>query len=292
MWTLQRPDAANALAHLDKALTRADGSKDYTPTPPELAALHELYGQYDAGLGAPQAEFRAPPNLSAAFRDAIFSAYAQVQKRRRLAALRGELLAAAPRCPYCGISAVTDLDHFIPKEAYRSFAVYCRNLVPCCSVCNNKKRALDGANAGQRFLHPYLETTPAGLFFQATASIQAGALKVTFDVDDAIVPDVVLRNRLRFQIRRLQLNERYQAEINVVLSPFAGHLLEFGGSPESAPQVAQFLALSAASERRHVGPTHWRPLVFDAVASCQDFCDGGFRVALGLEQAAAEVVPA
>lgn len=281
MWTLPSPTTGNVITHLNKALTRADGTSEYPASADELSRLLTLYTDYDAGQGAPQDQFVAPATLSDAFCEAIYAAYSQVQKRRRLAYLRNELLAAAPRCPYCGINAVTDLDHFIPKQTYRCFSIYCRNLIPCCSVCNGKKHALGGENETQRFLHPYLEAAPAGLFFRAQASISSGALKVVFDVDDAIVTNEILRDRLRHQIARLNLNERYEPEINVVLSPFTEHLLGFGDSPNSAPQVESFLRRSAASERRNVGENHWRPLLFEALAACPDFCNGGFRQSLG-----------
>ncbi len=282
MWTLPSPDIAEAINQLGIAFTRADGNTDYDLNAGERLAVGAAYVRYDQELGHPHPDLEQPAGLTEALRVAVHSAYSQVQKKRRLAALRSSLMLAAGRCPYCAISAVSDLDHFLPKGAYKTFAIYPRNLVPSCGPCNGKKHAHAGDNLEERFIHAYLEAVPAGQFFTATAAMENGAVKITFDVDDAVVGDPVMSARLRHHIERLELNDRYEGEINIILSPFAGHLADLGASPESAEVVSAYLQKSAQSERRKLGDNHWIPLTFDSVSNCADFCEGGFRTALGL----------
>ena len=49
--------------------------------------------------------------------------------------LRGDLLKriSVARCPFCGISESSTLDHYLPKEQYPEFSVFPKNLVPSCA---------------------------------------------------------------------------------------------------------------------------------------------------------------
>ncbi len=78
--------------------------------------------------------------------------------------LRGDLLKRiiVARCPFCGISESSTLDHYLPKEQYPEFAVFPKNLVPSCAVCNTRKRdrIIDEGTDVRMFLHPCFDTIP------------------------------------------------------------------------------------------------------------------------------------
>lgn len=281
MWTLDSPDSSDAEAELKTALTLANGTAVYPLTANESQDVLGLYAAYDEALGRPAQAFETPQNLSKALQNALHDAYSQVQKGARLAELRGRLIANADRCPYCGINAATDLDHHLPRSRFRAFSIYSRNLVPSCSTCNNKKRAHTGANANEEFVHVYLEDLGSARFFKAQAAMASGALTVKFEIDANAGLDPLLAARLQHQLTHLALNERYVAEINILLSPFAGHLEDLGPSPASVGLVTKFLMRSAEASARQHGENDWRPVVLEAIANNADFCSGGFRTALG-----------
>jgi hypothetical protein len=107
------------------------------------------------------------------------------------------------------------------------------------------------------------------------------ALLVKFTIDSTAELGPELATRLMNQFEQLELSERYVAEINLPLSPFAGHLEDLGPSPDSAQRVCDYLMRTAGTEERSHGANHWRPVVLKAVARCEEFCAGGFRLALG-----------
>lgn len=78
--------------------------------------------------------------------------------------LRGNLLEGecVARCPFCGISESSTLDHYLPKEQYPEFSVFPKNLVPSCAVCNMRKRdrILDEETNVRMFLHPCYDSIP------------------------------------------------------------------------------------------------------------------------------------
>lgn len=61
-------------------------------------------------------------------------------------------------CPMCGSLGVGSLDHLLPKDIFAEFAIFSRNLVPCCCDCNNKKGiTYSNIQTNARVLHPYFD---------------------------------------------------------------------------------------------------------------------------------------
>lgn len=64
------------------------------------------------------------------------------------------------RCPFCGVTQLEELDHFLPKKNYPIFSVYTANLVPICKKCNHTKGSKVAAKASDQLLHPYFDKEP------------------------------------------------------------------------------------------------------------------------------------
>src|SRR5688500_9502798 len=115
MWSLPMPSVATAM---DDLVVAIEGI-----TAAQRARLQTLYNFYDAQLGKPHANLEGPA-LTEKLKNSIRSAYDLTQKERKLKHIRAALMAAAERCPYCGISAVSDLDHHLAKTTYRPLAIF------------------------------------------------------------------------------------------------------------------------------------------------------------------------
>lgn len=63
------------------------------------------------------------------------------------------------KCPYCGISESSHLDHFLPRAKFPEFSIYSPNLIYVCSICNSKYKGDDVVNTlGERkFFNPYFD---------------------------------------------------------------------------------------------------------------------------------------
>ncbi|MBN3777259.1 HNH endonuclease [Burkholderia sp. Ac-20345] len=83
-----------------------------------------------------------------------------VQKNKAAREIYDQLCAAADdeKCPTCGVSVVSTIDHFLPKSTFPWFSVLPENLVPACRECNSEKLA-KAADDGQSF-HPYYDIAP------------------------------------------------------------------------------------------------------------------------------------
>ena len=63
------------------------------------------------------------------------------------------------KCPYCGISESSHLDHFLPRAKFPEFSIYSPNLIYVCSICNSTYKSDDVVNSlGERkFFNPYFD---------------------------------------------------------------------------------------------------------------------------------------
>lgn len=74
--------------------------------------------------------------------------------------VKGNIFAVQPDvlkvlCPYCMLDRPKTLDHYIPKDEFPEYAMFVRNLIPCCYDCNNKKDELWRKGILRQFIHYY-----------------------------------------------------------------------------------------------------------------------------------------
>ncbi|MFL9966593.1 HNH endonuclease [Paraburkholderia sediminicola] len=278
MWKLPLPDNAGAMAELVTALSPV-GAVAVPLSDEERAEFVALYEAYDRRLGNPSAELQ-PEGISRELAQAVHDGYDSTQKGGRLKRLRERLQASVPRCPFCGFAAVTALDHHLPRSDYKALAVYCRNLIPACGVCNQKKgKGVGGDGDHERFLNAYFYEIPDERFFRAECSLEDGALVCSFEVVQTprLAQDVF--ERLTYQFEKLELNRRLQPEVTDLLltvKPSLQMMAEAGIG--GADAVATYLRFTASSHQGSHGLNHWKTAVFHGLAECPDFCENGHRI--------------
>ena len=267
MWKVDLPEQGDVDAQLNSALIQKNGTADYALSAAELAAIKVLYNAYDGLLGEPDPALK--PAVLEACKDAIHSAYSQLQKGGRLAELRGEILAGVIECPFCGVDAATTLDHHLPKDEYRALSIYPRNLVPGCQPCNRAKGTLEPV-PGEGMIHAYFQQLPEFTFLTADVDYDAGRLVVTYSIDDMFLVGG-LGDRLTFQLNRLKLNERYFDPINIFLFSLKPALNMFRGQPGADELIRTFLTAAATTYDTDFGLNHWKAALMRGLAASDDF---------------------
>lgn len=283
MWKLTSPSIDSVEQDLRDALTYViDKPAIYPISQPEINLVKALYLDYDASYGRPKEQLKGE-NLSDTLRNALRDAYSQVQETGRLKLLRDRLKLAPAHCPLCGFGPIQDLDHHLPKSIYKPLAIYPRNLIPSCTTCNKKKYTVAETEPTKQFLHTYLEALPNEIFFIADVALDPapGGLRVNYRIEQSAAMSIELAERLRFQIDRLGLNDRYKKEINTYLSSLEVALKDAYGLDKSADRIRLFLLKSADSSEIRFGRNDWRTALLRGLAVCNDFCNGGFVRALG-----------
>lgn len=196
--------------------------------------------------------------------------------------LRGNLLkrVVAVRCPFCGLSESSTLDHYLPKELHPQFAVLPKNLVPCCSPCNTQKRdkVLDSKTNVRLFLHPYYDDIPLDLFLRARVNLVDKAMILKFElVKPGGMSDTTFK-RLKSHFELLDLADRYRL---MALEHIRGQyraLIRAYGPMKDAKRVSESLVQGAADYEELYGNNYWLAVIYRALAANNDFCNGGFEV--------------
>lgn len=277
MRNLPEPDRTQARATVELALSpyRHQGvSRGYVATPAEVDEVIALYDDYDASRGVAAAELQAPA-MGAGLKQALHDAYDQTQKKRRLKHVREQVLGSVELCPVCGIDPPTELDHVLPRSDYKALAIYVRNLVPLCHLCNHRKLAGFAAPGELGFVHAYFDLFPDVQFLRVEVELVGATLTTTFIVDVPAVGVGDLGERLANIHTALALNDRYCAEVNLYL---AGQAIALHGAhyARGAAGVQAHLRGQARYEMGRFYRNHWRPTLLHALAEHDGFCEGGF----------------
>lgn len=268
------PNNDNALEDLKTALTYKNGDAKYSLSAQELETLDALYKKYDDLKGFADDDFKSI-NLSDATNNAIHDAYDEVQEKKRLQDLRSRILMSVDRCPYCRILDADELDHHLPQSVYKALSVYSSNLLPMCHKCNNKKRAVPGTDITKRFTHVYFDEFPDFPQLVANVSFINNSLIVKFEIDGSNISEL-LYQQLSFQIKRINLDGRLKKEWNIYLTSF-GISLDNEFSRGNGDSVRGLLIQHYEQNKRTFGHNDWRTALLLGLASCEAFCDGGFK---------------
>ncbi|GLR05948.1 hypothetical protein GCM10007906_35360 [Vibrio hyugaensis] len=285
MWSLNLPDNENKLGIIRKALTYQDGTSKYALSEVEYEAIESIYDRYEELNGRVHEDLLAP-NLSEDTKSAIHDGYGEVQEGRRLENYRSELLLSAERCPCCSIGPADELDHHLPRSIYKSLALYSSNLVPMCHKCNNKKRTAAGTEPSNSFLHIYYDKVPSEYrFFFANVQIVDNKLRISFELENIEQLDDNLYEMMKFQSTRVNLNRRLLKEINIFMTSFYV-LMEPLYSKTSDPEKIKTLLLDGERQyNQKMGMNDWRSSLLYALANNFDYCNGGFKDIVGIEEA-------
>ena len=183
------------------------------------------------------------------------------------------------KCPYCYQLKATEVDHYLPKSIFGEYAIYAPNLVPICRICNGKKlNKYSHPDGGRRFLHPYFDKLPDKPELYLTASVSVGtSVTIIFTVVRPVSMAEEIWKIHRHQFSELDLAARYAEDSVETVTGMLSALEEFyriGGSAN----VSSYLQLEYRTRKRNYGPNHWWPVLLAALASSNEFCDGGFRV--------------
>ena len=274
MHTIPCPSRDQARDHLAIAVgPPKPGLSSHTAD--DLDRVMSLYDLYDAIKGAPDDALLAT-DLDTALTEAISRGYSLTHRRRSLECIRTFLLSSVERCPLCGIGAPIELDHYLPRSTFKALAIYIRNLVPVCHECNREKLDHVSTPGSPRLMHPYLEPLPQIRFLDAAVSLGDGSLSVDFRVDPSAALSEAVRERLQHQLQLLNLNDRYQREINTYLASQAtGLKLAFEGG--GSVQVKSYLEAQASVYSARFHANYWIAILMFALSLHAPFCGGAFR---------------
>lgn len=211
MWTLEKPLLEDAIRDIEKII--AESGKVISST--EGTTLSDIYRLYDKNRGNIQSSDN--DKCSVEVQNKLYRMYNQkIYEGHELYYIREELFKSVYKCPMCGIGEPSQLDHQLPKSKYKSLSLCRLNLVPVCSVCNNKKSDKDSA----RFIHPYYQDFPNNkIFLVANIYIDEKKHIISWKYEfDLRGMEDNLREKINYQATVIDLLSRLQKESNLFIS--------------------------------------------------------------------------
>lgn len=223
------------------------------------------------------AEFTDPPADLDAINGVTFTAeerrdllHCYNKETAPLSTLRAAIRARQPQrirwlCQYCGIDRSLRLDHYMPKANYPEFATHPHNLVPSCTLCNERKGNAFRTNNARRIVHFYFDPVPSQRFLAAHLLYRGADPVAVFRLDLTDVPSRGAQ-MLQRHFSRLGLLDRYAEAANTVIDN--AHSSVVTHSPAAA---AEFLLAEARRQERRYSVNYWESVLLRALAADAPF---------------------
>lgn len=245
MWILDKPLLDDAINDIEKIVNASDKLGDA-----EKVLLNYLARAYDRHFGTITQEDH--DKSSKTQREEIAQLYAKTYENGDLYFIRQDLMRNVDLCPMCGIEPPSQLDHQMPISKYGELSVLRLNLVPLCSVCNNRKRAKNPSD----FIHPYyVRDISKEPFFIVTihSSPVTHRMSWQFSINDKVIRDNDLIRKINNQVSVVKLFKRLYKETNRYLSD-----LLYGMSFNSNKELKTFLQFEYNKNNSRYGRNDWR----------------------------------
>jgi len=180
-------------------------------------------------------------------------------------------------CPYCGIGAPRQFDHYLPKEKFPEFSVHAHNLVPCCGTCNGKKSVVWlEPNGARRFINFYLDTLPSSQMLQPVVhwSKKKGKLvpAVSFDLVRPAGFSTARFTLIETHFDKLELLARYKDQAHTEFLALRDAAV--ARAAKTVPTLRRFLKNYLAARKATLGPLNWRIALYEVLIQHVPFLQG------------------
>lgn len=197
------------------------------------------------------------------------------RKNSRARRIYDSIKAAAPGgiCPLCSQRDVSTLDHYLPKAHHPALSVTPLNLVPACSDCNKAKLDRQPGSPQEQTLHPYYDAIENDKWLSARV-IQTAPATVQFQVTPPSFWAPVLQARVSHHFKTFMLAKLYATHAAVELGNIKFNLERIANTG-GATNVRRHL-LEEAEGRSARNKNSWQTALYEALASSEWFCAGGY----------------
>lgn len=155
-------------------------------------------------------------------------------------------------CPLCEINQVSTLDHFLPKAEFPAYVAHPRNLVPCCTTCNDHKSQCWHTTGNREVWNTYLDPLPTQQYLHCTITIEDDLPKATFSISRGSLPANTFA-LIERTFTRLHLLDHYSEAANASIATFIRTALAHirhtpaAHSTASTPQILSSATTSPVS---------------------------------------------
>lgn len=114
-------------------------------------------------------------------------------------------------CPICNLGHVRNLDHYLPKASFPTYALTPYNLLPICRDCNFDKKDYRFKTDEEATLHPYYDETDNTIWLQAELHIADGGIVVSYSINEKSEDEFFIHKCIN-HMKTYKLDEKYSIE--------------------------------------------------------------------------------
>lgn len=168
-------------------------------------------------------------------------------------------------CPYCGIGAPRQFDHYLPKAKFPEFSVHSYNLVPCCGSCNGLKSETWLQGNGERtFINFYIDSLPTAPMLELDIqwSVKKGKLVpvVSFDLVRPARFSAAKFALIESHFEELELLARYKDQAHTEFMALRDAAL--AREAKKVVVLRKFLENYLKLREKTLGPLNWRIVLY------------------------------
>lgn len=178
-------------------------------------------------------------------------------------------------CPFCGFAQATTLDHYIPKKKFPSFSISPLNLVPSCSDCNTGKNEEVAGSQLEQVIHPYYDHDLFSEQWLFARVNETSPSSLTFFTKPPSDWEPVNMKRVASHFKNFKLAKRFSVQVADEIS-ILRHELAYDFDVSKAIGVRQALTKKYDACSR-VYKNWWKTAMYQALASSDWYCNGGFK---------------
>ncbi len=175
------------------------------------------------------------------------------------------------RCPYCGISSVRNLDHFLPETKFPTFSVLPYNLVASCRDCNFDKSTSYAVSQNTQTLHPYYDDYTNEQWLYARV-LHTSPVSIQFYINTPVNWLQLDIDRVHAHFNGYDLSKRFTIEASNTLANLREEFLLYNTSSLDIQQELEKKARSYENRYKN----SWETAMYQALYQDQWYCNGGY----------------
>ena len=233
--------------------------------------VYNAFKQYENALQNNQFEKITTSNLFQTNKAALQSMYSykntELQKYMKEIMTKGNF--QDDECPICQIDTISCFDHFVPQDGFPEYSINIHNLIPSCSICNNKKSDVFLENNKRVFINIYSDIIPSDKRFLYLKYSDKNV--PIFEINNLDNMDVDLYKRLENTFNRLLILQRYNCRMYKEIQSLNNLFKKLKFLPKT--RIQNIIKKRIYENELQNGATHWKTLLYKALVDNNNLLD-------------------
>lgn len=229
--------------------------------------VKSYYKEYDTAFGESSLGKITPHNLAPQLKSALYGMYSYTCKAVR--DIRNEINNINPPnvtgfCQNCGLTSANTMDHYLPHDSFPEYSIHAKNLIPCCSECNERK-------GKDEILNVYLDEFPNVEYLFMDVERDGEILSFTFGVENKCnAIDSKFFKRIENHYNRLDLFRRMKYAAINALSRFEIDIKK-NYLDRGKDYVVEIISESIEDLRKAYGYNYWEVAFREGLMNSSQF---------------------